>query len=92
MAVYGLATMRNDQKTSRDFVDPAGMLEALLSDSLLVSDESVTWEGRPARLLVVRSFAAMNRPSEEPQRFDLDAKIWLDESGVPRKVKVVATS
>jgi hypothetical protein len=57
-----------------------------------VRDARVPWEGRPARLLVVRSFAAMKRPSEEPQRFDLDAKIWLDESGVPRKVKVVAVN
>jgi hypothetical protein len=68
-----------------DLVNPAGMMEAFLNDSILVSDESATWEGRPARLLVLRSFAAFNRvaAAEEPERVDLDAKIWLDESGVP---------
>lgn len=68
-------------------VDPSGMMEALLSEAVLVSDESVTWEGRPARLLVIRPFAAVRKvqqgESAEPERFDLDAKVWLDESGVP---------
>lgn len=71
-----------------DLVNPAGMIEAFLSDAILLSDESATWEGRPARLLVLRSFAAFNRAAdkksaEEPERFDLDAKVWLDGDGVP---------
>lgn len=66
-------------------VDPAGMMEALLSEATLVSDELVEWQGKPARLLVIRPFAALAKETreKEPERFAIDVKVWLDESGTP---------
>ena len=68
-----------------DLIDPAGMMEALLSEATLVSDERVEWQGTPARLLVIRPFAALAKETREnnPERFAIDVKVWLDESGVP---------
>lgn len=71
-----------------DLVDPAGMMEVLLSEATLVSDERVEWNGKPARLLVIRPFAPESRETkemkrDEPRRWAIDAKVWLDENGVP---------
>lgn len=68
-----------------DLVNPAGMMEAFLSEATLLSDESVTWKGKPARLLVVRpTLPDGKEPAEgEPLPFATDAKVWLDENGVP---------
>ena len=73
-----------------DLVNPAGMMETFLSEATLLSDEMVTWEGRPARLLVVRpALFEANRPQgeasaeAEPTPFASEAKVWLDENGVP---------
>lgn len=68
-----------------DLVNPAGMMEAFLSEATLLRDESVTWKGKPARLLVVRpALPGGKEPAEgEPMPFATDAKVWLDENGVP---------
>jgi hypothetical protein len=72
-----------------DFTDPAGTLEVMLRDATLLSDEAVTWEGRPARLLVVRPALFANRrgkpvfDEDDPRRWNGEMRIWLDESGVP---------
>ena len=78
-----------DDVEALDLVNPAGMMEAFLSEATLLSDERVTWQGQPARLLVVRpalleSNRKGNEPAEdEPEPYALEAKVWLDENGVP---------
>ncbi len=71
-------------------VNPAGMMEIFLSEATLLSDEKVTWQGQPARLLVVRP--ALLQPKrkdgkeseeDEPKPYELGVKVWLDENGVP---------
>lgn len=74
-----------------DLVDPVGMMELMLQEATLLSDEEVTWQGEPARLLVIRPGPlAAKRDDEseagtkdEPERFITEAKIWLDASGSP---------
>ena len=69
--------------------DPAGVLLDLLADVAVESDEAVTWEGRPARLLVVRpAEAPADRPAGKARRDATlpvlaEARIWLDETGAP---------
>lgn len=80
-----------DEVEAGDLVDPAGMMAFLLQRATLLSDEEVTWQGQPARLLVVRPDPlALERDGEskagtedEPERFLMEAKIWLDASGSP---------
>lgn len=78
-----------DDVDARDLIDPAGTLEFLLSEATLVSDEMVTWQGRPARLLVIQPGQLMGNRDPEASTEDAagpfvqEAKIWLDESGVP---------
>jgi hypothetical protein len=55
-----------------------------------VSEEAATWQGRPARLLVLRSnlpvtegTGAGTLPAGTRSPFLEEAKIWLDESGLP---------
>lgn len=62
-----------------DLVNPAEMIELFLSEATLLSDEKVTWQGKPARYLVIRPGLL----GPESERFAIEAKIWLDESGVP---------
>ncbi|MEA2560225.1 MAG: hypothetical protein QOH06_1729 [Acidobacteriota bacterium] len=69
-------------------VNPAGMMEAFLSEATLLSDEKVTWQGQPARLLVIRPAmldekAAASNEETEPKPYTIAAKVWLDENGVP---------
>lgn len=72
-----------------DLIDPAATMELLLSEATLVSDEMTTWQGRPARLLVFRpeQLAREQKDEEAPAGplppLVFDARIWLDESGVP---------
>jgi hypothetical protein len=80
-----------DEGEAHDLIDPAGMMELLLERAALLSDEEVTWQGQPARLLVIRPgpFAAEREDEseagrkDEPERFITEAKIWLDASGSP---------
>lgn len=65
-----------------DLVNPAGMMETFLSEATLLSDEKVTWQGQPARLLVVRPVVERGEKAE-PMPFATEAKVWLDENGVP---------
>lgn len=71
--------------------NPVEMMDFLVNGATLLSDESVTWEGQPARLLVIRphpSASARNEEAPPPREGDpsplvLEAKIWLNESGDP---------
>lgn len=54
-----------------------------LAGGLLLSDEKVTWQGQPARLLVIRPALLEPDRKGEPTPFVSEAKVWLDESGVP---------
>jgi hypothetical protein len=74
-----------DPAEAGDLVDPAGMLALLLRGATLLSDEEVTWQNQPARLLVVRPgpLAAGDGPGDSPERFVTEAKIWLDAGGSP---------
>jgi len=70
--------------------DPAGMLDSLLSEASVVSEETVDWQGQPARLLVLRpSGLATEGQVEEAsvksgfEPLVLEAKLWLDERGIP---------
>jgi hypothetical protein len=62
-------------------VDPVGTMEFLLDGATLLSDEIVTWQDQPARLLVIRPGPIAAASEGEP--LDLEVKIWLDESGMP---------
>jgi hypothetical protein len=75
---------------ARDLIDPAGMLVSLLDEVTLVSVETATWQGKPARLLVLRPLQlAANREGEKtsegggPAPLTTGARLWLDESGLP---------
>jgi hypothetical protein len=79
-----------DEGEAGDLVDPAGMLALLLRGATVLSDEEVTWQGQPARLLVIRpDLLAAERQDERktaegnPERFVIEAKIWLDAGGSP---------
>jgi hypothetical protein len=85
-----VATPLLDQAEAGDLVDPAGMLAFLLRGATVLSDEEVTWQGQPARLLVIEPglLAAERQDGAEtaggdPERFVTEAKIWLDASGSP---------
>jgi hypothetical protein len=66
-------------------VDPATVLYFLLWDASLVSDQSVTWQGQAARLLVFvpTSFGEKAASSGALWRFTGEVKLWLSGSGVP---------
>ncbi|HYG64873.1 MAG TPA: hypothetical protein VEL74_19990 [Thermoanaerobaculia bacterium] len=83
-----------DELEAENLVDPVGMIDLLLTDATLVSDEAATWQDQPARLLVIRPGLPVGEREEEapapsadvesePGPLTLDAKIWLDENGVP---------
>lgn len=78
-----------DEMDAEDLANPAEMMEFLLSGATLLRDENVTWNGRPARLLVIRPgpFPSKNTEAEAAERdggpLALEASIWLDESGAP---------
>jgi hypothetical protein len=82
-----------DEVEAGDLIDPAGMLALLLRGATLLSDEEVTWQNQPARLLVIRpGVLDSERPdgaetAEGPERFVTEAKIWLDASGSPLAVE-----
>jgi hypothetical protein len=92
-SVWGKKKGENEASLLNDtdaltLVNPAGMMEAFLSEATLLSDEKVTWQGRPARLLVIRPAmlddkAAAAKGETEPKPYTLGAKVWLDENGVP---------
>jgi hypothetical protein len=69
-------------------VHPAAILELALNDSTLVSDGTATWQGRPARLLVLQLSELRKVQAEAPADGPLppvfgETRIWLDESGMP---------
>jgi hypothetical protein len=79
-----------DGAEAGDLVDPAGMLALLLRGATVLSDEEVTWQGQPARLLVIRPDPLAAQRQDEaktaegnPERFVTEAKIWLDAGGSP---------
>lgn len=79
-----------DDLMARNLADPAEMMDFLLDGATLLSDESGTWQGQPARLLVVRPHPSAAGLDEEtapeengPSPFGFEVKIWLDESGDP---------
>ena len=79
-----------DDIEAQDLADPVEMMDFLLNGATLLSDESATWQGQPARLLVIRPHPSAAARNEEaapreggPSPFDLEAKIWLNESGDP---------
>lgn len=78
--------MKNDRQNGSE-VDMNQMMESFLSEATLLSDEQVTWRGRPARLLVVRP-VPFERRDGEPRPFGAQASIWLDENGVPLAMQV----
>ena len=79
-----------DDVEAVDLIDPASTLELLLSDATLLSDETVLWQGRPARYLVIRpGLLAADRQDgraageSDPGPLALEVGIWLDETGAP---------
>ena len=76
-----------DDVEAGELVDPAGMIGLLLSEAELVSDEKVSFQGLPARLLVLRPFQRAADPGAagagDPKPLTVEAKLWLDESGAP---------
>lgn len=92
-SVWGKQKNENEAPLLNDtdaltLVNPAGMMEAFLSEATLLSDEKVTWQGQPARLLVIRPAmldgkAAATSEETEPKPHAITVKVWLDENGVP---------
>jgi hypothetical protein len=94
-SVWGKQKNENEAPLLNDtdaltLVNPAGMMEAFLSEATLLSDEKVTWQGQPARLLVVRPAlleprkdGKVKHEEDEPKPYAIGAKVWLDENGVP---------
>jgi hypothetical protein len=80
-----------EETEAQDLADPAGMIDLLLQDATLVTDEAVTWQEQPARLLVIHPLAAKRGQDEaaaapaqgDPLPYTLEAKIWLNDDGVP---------
>jgi hypothetical protein len=61
-----------------DLINPAETLQLLLIDATLLSEETVLWQGRPTRHLVIRpGLLAADQP------LTLEVGIWLDETGLP---------
>jgi len=89
-SVWGKKKGENEASLLNDtdaltLVNPAGMMEAFLSEATLLSDEKVTWQGQAARLLVVRPamLKSKRKDESEPERHALETRVWLDENGVP---------
>jgi hypothetical protein len=79
-----------DFEEAESIANPAGALVTLLQDATLVSDSPAEWEGKAARLLVVRpaqlsepEAAAAGSPATRRNPFSGEVKLWLDESGAP---------
>ncbi len=79
-----------EDEEARILVDPAGWLSPFLSESTLVEEQAVAWEGQPARLLVIRPSqlppaATVDKAStkDEPRPVVVEAKIWLGADGLP---------
>ena len=95
LSVWGKKKSENEASLLNDtdalaLVNPAGMMEAFLSEATLLSDEKVTWQGQPARLLVVRPALLESKRKDEkesqetePKHHAIETKVWLDENGVP---------
>src|SRR5215203_579193 len=67
-----------DFDEAADLINPAETLQLLLTDATLLSEETVLWQGRPTRHLVIRpGLLAADRP------LTLEVGIWLDETGLP---------
>jgi hypothetical protein len=61
-----------------DLINPAETLQLLLTDATLLSDETMLWQGRSTRHLVIRpGLLATARP------LTLEVGIWLDQTGLP---------
>jgi hypothetical protein len=61
-----------------DLINPAETLQLLLNDATLLSEETLLWQGRPTRHLVIRpGLLATDRP------LTLEVGLWLDETGLP---------
>lgn len=76
---------------AQNLANPAGMLSSLLNEVKVVNDEAVSWQGQPARLLVLQPAELAERQqvrntsteSAGGGPFLVEAKLWLDESGIP---------
>jgi hypothetical protein len=75
---------------ARALFDPAGWLGVFLTESTLVEDKESSWEGKPARLLVVRPpdlpvELEVGKTSEEGEPLPVvyETKIWLGPDGLP---------
>lgn len=71
--------------------NPASTLEDLLRDATLVEERAEAWQGKTARLLVIRpaQLAPLEKDGEDPAAperrspFAGEVKLWLDETGIP---------
>jgi len=79
-----------EEEEARMLVDPAGWLSPFLSESALVEEQAVTWEGQPARLLVIRPAQLPAEKTvepastrDEPEPVVVGGKIWLGADGLP---------
>ncbi len=74
-----------DELEAADLVDPAGAVARTLVNATLVSDGPADWQGRPARLLILRPNLGTDPPAGRGEAVPLRAevRIWLDECGDP---------
>jgi hypothetical protein len=71
-------------------IDPAGWIVPVLHESIVVEDQESSWEGKPARLLVLRPAdlpaelaPARTSTDGEPRPLIAEVRIWLDPDGLP---------
>ncbi|HEY4562961.1 MAG TPA: hypothetical protein VIJ36_08275, partial [Thermoanaerobaculia bacterium] len=86
-----------EDEEARILIDPAGWLSPFLSASTLVEDQTVAWEGQPARLLVIRpsqlpaeTTVEPASTKDEPRPVVVEGKIWLGADGLPLALEATA--
>ncbi len=75
-----------DMEEAETLANPVETLDVILDGATLLQDRPVDWNGRPARLLVIRP-ALFARPGAGPDDdagpLSGEVSIWLDDSGDP---------
>jgi hypothetical protein len=67
-----------------DYLHAGEQLLRVLGEATLLSEEAVTWQGHPARLLSLRVTPALSEKDKKyVKEIEMTVKIWLDAAGWP---------
>ena len=71
-------------QTVAEYINVAGAFEQRLKDAVLLEDKADTYQGSPARLLVLKLDPHL-KPQDKKyiKQIDAQARIWLDAQGCP---------